>query len=46
MNRATDGKSPYAPPTIQVMSEDDILRNFQVTSAQGGWWVPGGPVST
>ena len=46
MNQATDGKSParmdYAPPKIQVMSEDDILKNFQVTSAQGAWWVPTG----
>jgi hypothetical protein len=29
----------YTPPTIQVMSDEDILKNFQVTSAQGGWWV-------
>ena len=33
--------TPYTPPRIVVMSEEDMLKSFQVTSAQGGWWVPG-----
>jgi hypothetical protein len=44
MDTATDGKRSnpvYAPPTITVVSDEDILRNFQVTSAQGSWWAGG-----
>ena len=29
---------PYEPPTVQVLSEADVLKSFQVTSAAGSWW--------
>lgn len=33
----------YEPPTIKVMSDDEVLRAFQMTAAQIGaaatWWV-------
>ncbi len=38
---ATQSKAEYVPPRIVVMSEEDMLKTFQVTSAQGGWWTVG-----
>jgi len=33
----------YEPPTIKVMSDEEVLRAFQMTAAQIGaaavWWV-------
>lgn len=28
----------YETPKIQVMSEKDILNNFQITQSMGAWW--------
>ena len=28
----------YQTPKIQVMSERDILNNFQITQSMGAWW--------
>ena len=35
-------KRTYSPPKVTVMSEEEVLRTFQLTSAMAGWWVPGG----
>jgi len=35
----TEKKQRYVTPIVTVMSEDEILRSFQVTSAGGGWWL-------
>jgi hypothetical protein len=32
-------KTPYTPPSVRIVSEEDILKTFQVTSAAGTWWV-------
>ncbi len=32
-------KPVYEPPKVTVMSEEDVLRAFQVTSAGVSWWV-------
>jgi hypothetical protein len=29
----------YEPPTIQVMTEKDILNTFQITQSMANWWV-------
>jgi hypothetical protein len=31
---------PYEKPTITVMSEDEVLRSFQITHAMATWWGP------
>jgi hypothetical protein len=31
----------YVPPRLQVMSERDILKVFQVTQAMQTWWTTG-----
>ena len=28
----------YEPPRIKPMSEKDVLKSFQVTSAAASWW--------
>jgi hypothetical protein len=29
----------YEAPRIQAMSEQDILKSFQITQSMMGWWV-------
>lgn len=29
----------YTPPKLTVMSEADVLKSFQITSAAASWWV-------
>jgi hypothetical protein len=29
----------YEEPSVRVMSEEEILRSFQVTQAMAGWWM-------
>ena len=31
----------YEPPRIQVMSERDILKSFQITQSMNTWWTMG-----
>ncbi len=38
----TQQKRAYTVPTVTVMNEDEVLKNFQLTSAMAGWWVIGG----
>jgi hypothetical protein len=34
-----DGKRPrYVAPKLTVMSEADVLKSFQITSAAATWW--------
>ena len=28
----------YEVPSVRVMTEEEILRSFQVTQAMGTWW--------
>lgn len=28
----------YEAPAIRVMSEEEILKSFQITQAMGTWW--------
>jgi len=28
----------YEPPSVRVMTEEEILKSFQVTQAMAGWW--------
>lgn len=44
-SHVSEGSRPkYAPPSITVMSDEDVLRAFQMTAAQIGaaatWWTP------
>lgn len=32
----------YETPTIQVMTERQILNTFQITQSMAGWWTTGG----
>ena len=36
--RADNDRPAYVPPTITVMSEADVLKSFQITSAAATWW--------
>ncbi len=40
MSEATNTPAgrPYESPKVQVLSEADVLKSFQVTSAAGSWW--------
>ena len=29
----------YVPPKLTVMSEADVLKSFQITSAAVSWWM-------
>ena len=31
-------KRPYHPPVIRVLDEQEMLAQFQLTSAATGWW--------
>lgn len=46
MSQGKNEKTAYSAPSIKVMTEDEMLKTFQFTSAMTSWWVPGGPVST
>ena len=42
MDDAHSNGSPrpaYVPPKLTVMSEADVLKSFQITSAAVSWWV-------
>lgn len=39
----TDAKTsaprpPYVPPKVTLVSEAEMLRSFQITSAAASWW--------
>ncbi len=34
----TASKHPYVAPSVKVMSEDEVLKTFQLTSAMTSWW--------
>jgi hypothetical protein len=34
-----DIRPAYEPPKLTVMSESDLLKTFQITSAASTWWV-------
>ena len=38
---AVNAKPVYVTPVIKVMSEDEVLAKFQLTSAMMAWWVMG-----
>lgn len=33
-----DERPRYETPRVQVMTEQQILNNFQITQSMGGWW--------
>lgn len=36
--RTGELRPSYEPPKLTVMSESDLLKAFQVTSAASSWW--------
>lgn len=34
----TSERAPYETPRIQIMSERDILKTFQLTQSMMAWW--------
>lgn len=39
-NQGEETERPvYEQPTIQVLTEEEVLRTFQVTHAGMSWWV-------
>lgn len=31
-------RAPYEVPSVRIMTEEEILRSFQVTQAMATWW--------
>jgi hypothetical protein len=38
LNRDGEPRPAYEPPKLTVMSEADLLKSFQITSAAATWW--------
>jgi len=36
--RNSEPRPAYEPPKLTVMSETDLLKAFQITSAAASWW--------
>ncbi len=36
--RNNEPRPPYVPPKVTQVSEAEMLRSFQITSAAASWW--------
>jgi hypothetical protein len=34
-----NARPAYVPPKLTVMSEAEVLKSFQITSAAASWWI-------
>ena len=38
MNKTDSPKRPYVKPAIEVLTEEDMLARFQVSTGSISWW--------